>query len=259
MTRQGFLTLGLLVCLAGPLSAQTPAAEPPVEFLSRAAFHLSAEQLYGEPDERYRWDTHFGGEIDIVDYRAGRLTFTADYEAVLGEEIRIFDPNQGNYILEGSTSLRLPAVEIAAVLYHQSRHLADRPKIAAVDWNMLGVRARRAFPLGALHMDARADMRYSVLTSYVDYRWEFDGRLRGDRVIRPGVGILFSGALRHLGVDGTRDRGGQTGWRGEGGVRLEGSAAAVELFVAAERRIDPYPLEFGTVRWVSAGFKLLSP
>ena len=41
-------------------------------------------------------------------------------------------------------------------------------------------------------------------------------------------------------------------------MRIQGRNAAVELFVAAERRIDPYPLEFGTVTWLTTGFKLLS-
>ena len=36
--------------------------------------------------------------------------------------------------------------------------------------------------------------------------------------------LLASGGLRHLGVDGTRQRGGQTGFRAEGGVRFEGRA-----------------------------------
>lgn len=243
---------------ATPLSAQEPASPPPVEFMPRVAFHLSAEKLGGVADERYRWDTNFGGELDIIDYRAGRGTFVANYQAILGEEIRPFDPNQGNYILEGSASVRLPKAEIAGVFYHQSRHLSDRPKIVPVDWNMLGARARHAFIAGAVHLDARVDVRGTLLRSYVDYTWELDGRIRGDRVLRPGVGVLFAGGIRHLGVDGSRDRGAQTGYRAEGGVRLEGGAGAMEFFVAAERRIDPYPLEFGTVTWASVGFRLLS-
>jgi hypothetical protein len=59
-------------------------------------------------------------------------------------------------------------------------------------------------------------------------------------------------------VDGSQNRGTQTGVRGEGGVRLEGRAGAVELYVAAERRIDPYPLEFNVDHWIGAGFRLLS-
>jgi hypothetical protein len=70
--------------------------------------------------------------------------------------------------------------------------------------------------------------------------------------------VLLAGSVRRLGVDGSRDRGGQTGVRGEAGVRLEGSGGAVELFVSAERRIDPYPLEFSTATWVTAGFRLLT-
>ena len=50
----------------------------------------------------------------------------------------------------------------------------------------------------------------------------------------------------------------QTGFRGEAGVRAEGRAGAMEFFLAVERRIDPYPLQFGTARWVTVGFRLLS-
>jgi hypothetical protein len=72
------------------------------------------------------------------------------------------------------------------------------------------------------------------------------------------LALVASGEVQVLGVDGTRDRGTQFGFRSEGGVRIEGRAAAAELFVAGERRIDPYPLEFGHETWVSAGFRLVS-
>ena len=78
---------------------------------------------------------------------------------------------------------------------------------------------------------------------------------------RPPVRVAFQPTgleARYLGVDDTRERGNQVGYRAEGGVRLEGSGAAVELFIAGERRIDPYPLEFGTATWFSAGFRLMS-
>ncbi len=41
------------------------------------------------------WDTNFGGELDVIDYRTGRATFVANYQAILGDEFRHFDPNQG--------------------------------------------------------------------------------------------------------------------------------------------------------------------
>jgi hypothetical protein len=246
------------VAYAAPSIAQTAAAAPPVELLSRTEFHLTAEHLWGENDPRFRWEANFGGELDVVDYGVGRFTFLANYQAVLGEEYQVFDPNQGNYVLEGSLSGRLRHVELAAVLYHQSRHLGDRPKDFPVDWNMLGVRAQHGFIVAAMHVDARADLRGAIKQSHVDYRWEFDGRVRADQVITPGVGVLFGGSVRHLWVDDSHDRDGQTGFRIESGVRVDGSAGAIEFLIAAERRIDPYPLEFSTATWVTAGFRLLS-
>ena len=94
--------------------------------------------------------------------------------------------------------------------------------------------------------------------SFVDYSWEIDSGLRTDVQIRHGIGVLATGDLRLLGVDGTQNRGNQTGFRLEGGLRAEGRAGAMEFFLAVERRIDPYPLEFGTASWVTVGFRLLS-
>lgn len=273
MTRHCLAVLALLACPAASFAQNTaaplqerptqvqPATRPPspkVSFLTRAAFHMGAEHLSGIADERFRWDANFGGDLDLVDYTYGRLTFAANYQAILGEELWIFDPNQGNYTLEGALSARLGATEGALVFYHQSRHLSDRPKDRPVDWNMFGGRINRAFLAGATYIEAQADLRGSVQRSFVDYVWEFDGRVRADQLLRPGVGVFGAGRLRHLGVDGTANREGPTGYRAEGGVRLEGNGAAVELFVSAERRIDPYPLEFGTATWMTAGFRLLT-
>jgi hypothetical protein len=251
----------IVVVWAVPTRGQTAAAadEPArtVQFLPRTAFHMAAQHLSGD-DPRFVWDADFGGELDIVDYGMGRFTFEANYQVVLGEEIRSFDPNQGNYILTGLGSVRSGALEIAGVLYHQSRHLADRPKEDAVDWNMLGGRVRRAFSYGPAAIDTRADLRGVFMKTSVDYTWELDAAVRSDVNVHPGVGLLVAIDLRYLGVDGSRGRGNQTGYTIEAGVRFEGRAGAIELFVAGERRIDPFPLEVGTGEWVTAGFRLLS-
>jgi hypothetical protein len=123
---------------------------------------------------------------------------------------------------------------------------------------MLGVRLRAARPLGRARVEARADLRGSIKKSSVDYDWEFDTRLDSVLPVRPGVGVVGGFMLRILGVDGTEGRGTQTGFRAEGGVRLEGRAGAMVLFVAGERRVDPELLEFGTRTWAAAGFRLLS-
>ena len=265
----------LIVVCAAPLRAQAtdpePVAQDPgsrtsqspddgtrtVTFMPRTAFHLDAEHLSGD-DPRYAWDADFGGELDVVDYGRGRFTFLANYQVVLGEEIRLFDPNQGNYILAGFVSARIRQTEVAAQLYHQSRHLADRPKEEAIDWNMLGLRALRRFSYRQAVFDARADARGVFMKTTVDYSWEIDAGVRSDMKIRPRVGLLAAGDIRYLGVDGSLERGNQTGYRVEGGVRFEGDAGAIELFVGGERRIDPYPVEFGIAEWVTVGFRLLT-
>jgi len=211
-----------------------------------------------DDDPRFVWDARFGSELDFIDFGRGRATFAAEYEVLLGDELRIFDPNQGIYTLAGSLSARLRAVEVAGVFHHVSRHLSDRPKRQAIDWNMAGARVRGTFGRGRSTLDTRVDVRGVVQRSYVDYRWELDAAARGRVRVAPRAAVVVAGGIRVLGVDGTRDRATQYGARGEGGVRLEGPAAAVELFVAAERRIDPYPLEFSTGSWVSAGFRLVS-
>ena len=53
------------------------------------------------------WDTNFGGEIDVIDYRTGRAIFAANYQAILGDEFRPFDPNQGNYIIGVGVTARV--------------------------------------------------------------------------------------------------------------------------------------------------------
>ena len=238
----------MLAC-AAPAAAQ-------VQFVPRYDFHMSAEHL-SHDDPRYVWDADFGGEIDVVDYGAGRFTFWANYEVITGEQLRVFDPNQGNYILGGSLSGRIAGLEVAGVLYHQSRHLSDRPKTDPVDWNMLGGRVLRTFTAGGSEWQARADLRRTIQHSYVDYSWELEPALTGRIPVGSHVAVTTTLSTRVMGTDGTRDRGTQTGFLAEGGVRFEGSAGAIELFVAAERRIDPYPMEFGTATWAKAGFRLV--
>jgi hypothetical protein len=237
------------VC-AAPASAQT------VDVLTHAAYRVSADHLTSD-DERFNWDARFGGDIDLVDYGSGRVNFLADYQVILGEQRRSFDPNQGNYLLAGSVSHRFAGLEAAAVFHHESHHLSDREKEQAVDWNMLGGRVLKVVPVRRGHIDTQADMRWVIKKSYVDYDSEFAGEARAVLPIDQRFSAIADGSLRFVGVDDSQDRGTQTGFRVEGGIRIEGRGAAVELFVAGERRVDPYPLEFGTAQWLTAGFRLL--
>ena len=248
----------ILASVASSVSAQTTNRGPTVSFLPRSAFHMNAEHLGGIDDPRFTWDANLGGELDLVDYTSGRFIFAANYQAILGEELKLFDPNQGNYTLQGALTARVKRVEAGLVFHHLSRHLGDRANTQPVDWNMLGGRLSQVFLVNGTLIDVQGDLRWTIQHSFVDYTWELDTHVRVDRLLKPSVGVLAAGSFRHLGVDGTAGRDGQNGFRAEGGVRFEGSGGAVELFVGAERRIDPYPLEFGTATWMTAGFRLLS-
>lgn len=246
--------LGALVCLAAGVR---PAAAQQLDFLTHSAFHLSAEHQSGD-DPRFVWDTHFGGDLDLVDYGRGRLNFLADYNAGLGERFRAFDPEQGNYTLAGFGSHRFDRFEAGVLFHHESRHLSDRAKRQAVDWNMVGGRLLKSLDTHGLHVDSRADLRAAIMKSYVDYTWQLEGDSRVSYPLDTRVSVIGGATLQFTGTNGDQGRGTQTGVRVEGGLHIAGKGAGVELFIAGERRVDPYPLDFGTANWLTAGFRLLN-
>ena len=95
-----------LLMLAASANAQSPDAQAPEPGSCRVTTFIWARRLIID-DQRFSWDTHFGGSIDAIDYVVGRLSGIVDYEAILGNEFRAFDPNQGNYTLEVSASYRI--------------------------------------------------------------------------------------------------------------------------------------------------------
>jgi hypothetical protein len=255
------IVAGLILFLTSPAFAQQPLASPPAsaKFLSRFSFHLSAAALAND-DPRFSWDTHFGGDVDVVDYVYGRIATVMDYQAMLGNELRPFDPNQGNYILELSTSYRIRRTEVAAIFHHVSRHLSDRPKVIPVAWNILGVRVLRQATLGRATIDMLADFGRTTQKVNVDYRWSsnVDVAVRGQfhrhaAVFARGAGHLMS----VIPTPGSPARHAQTGGVVEGGLRFIGEAGVGELFVGYERRFDAYPLGFAPARWFMVGFRVL--
>jgi len=259
MSRWYLVVAVVLWAVAAPARAQDPTQPPPprIRFIPRYDFHISADRLSTD-DARFVWDTNFGGEVDLVDYVLGRATFTGNFESVLGNQFRNFDPNQGNYLLDGSLSWRERGIEVAALFHHTSRHLSDRFKRSAVAWNMLGVRVQHDIAVRKTAIQLKGDLRGTLVKNNVDYDWETGGDVRVAVPLRAAVSFITTGRLQLLGVDGSQQRGTQTGARAEAGVRIAGEKGAIELIVAAERRVDPYPLEFSTLNWVSAGFRFVS-
>ena len=260
------LTLLGLLAFAVPAAAQIPqpiAVPAPAgpEFLPRYDFHMSVYQLYGEDDpaQRFSWDTHFGGSFDLLDYVFGRATVDIDYEAVMGHEYRLFDPNQANYTLEASLSGRVGKMEIAGVFHHVSRHLSDRPKPNAVAWNAPGGRLLRRIETSAATVDVAVELGRVIQHSFVDYTWIGGGDVLVRHPISPRFGAFVHGSAHLFGVDGTiPDRGTQFGVLAEAGVRVAGRGGALETFAGFERRVDAFPLERVPQNWALAGFRLLS-
>jgi len=247
----------LTLLLTPPAAAQQPIAAPQKpDFLSRYDFHLSAASL-GTDDPRFSWDTYFGGDVDVVDYVAGRTSVLIDYEAVIGSQLRAFDPNQGIYTLELSSSLRTAGTEVAAIFHHVSRHLSDRAKDFPIAWNVLGVRVLRHAALGSTTIDADADAGRITERAYVDYTWVADADVVVRRQIASRAGVYGRGSGHLIGVASTPLlRHNQSGGAVEAGVRLIGGDGVAELFAGFERRIDADPLDFQPQQWLMVGFRL---
>jgi hypothetical protein len=257
---------GLVVCLSlvavSPAAAQQPEPTPPKtpQFMARYDFHLAAMGLV-QKSPHYTWDTHFGGDVDILDYVVGRAKVLVDYEALLGSEYRAFDPNQGNYTLEASGSARIKGTEIAGVFHHVSRHLSDRPKRFAIAWNVAGVRVLRRFTIGRSQLDLRAEGGKVVQHAFVDYSYTGNANVRLDRSFNSHVGIYGRVFGEAIGVKPNPDsnpRGTQTGGVVEAGIRLGGPGGALELYGGFEKRIDADQIDRVPVRWAFAGFRLVN-
>jgi hypothetical protein len=250
----------LILTLAGRAAAQQPMRDRPSthEFLSRYDFHLVLAGLADE-DDRFSWDGRVGAELDLVDYVVGRFSALAEYQVVMGNELRAFDANQGTYTLEAASSFRAASTEFAAVFHHVSRHLSDRGNKRAIAMNIFGSRVLRRIPLGAGTLDVWADLGRVVQHTYVDYTWRARVSLVARRPMGSRLGVFGRAFGETYGVNPqVAGRDGQHGGRVEGGLRLAGRAAAVELFAGYERVIDADPLDRQPRRWAFAGFRVIN-
>ena len=250
--RIGVALIGLIVlAFASESRAQS--------WLPRARYYFQWAALESS-DPRFTADGMMGVDVDLVDYGAGRLAFAADYEAVLGHEVRPFEINHDNFAMEAFATARVRSSEIAVAFHHVSRHLSDRANPNIIAWNVLDFRAMRHFNVGESHIDAELAAGHVLQTTFVDYTWTSDLYLTLRRRLANRVGFFASGRGRLIGVDESkqgRDR--QCGARLETGIRVKGGATALELFAGYERRIDGFPTERTRVRMFAFGFRFTSP
>lgn len=257
---RGAVAICLVLLASVPARAQQPSSSPPSapEFMSRYRFQMSAAALAVD-DDRFSWDTHWGGDFDLLDYVTGRMSFLADYQAVLGDQFQPFDPNQGTYTLAASASVRAGRTEFAGVFRHVSRHLGDRAKNFGIAYNVLAGRVMRQLVLPRGTLDIRADAGKALQRAYVDYTWTgaVDATIRQALSSRVGVFGHVFGETYGV-VPRIARRGLQQGGRVEGGVRVSGRGGALELFAGYERVVDADPLDRQPRRWAFAGFRLTS-
>ena len=259
--RGGVGLLAFVLLLSGTAaSAQDASSEPPDRapvFVSNYDFHISLEAI-SNADPRFSWIGRVGGDFDLVDLGWGRLNLLADYEVITGDEFRPFDTNQGNYTLQASVAFPVRGNDLSVVLHHVSRHLADRPKRESVAWNVLGVHVRRRFVRDATAVDIGARLGSIVQHSWVDYAWTADAGARIAQAISRRLHVFADGSVGWFGIDETRSsRPAQWNGRVEVGVRIDGRAGDVEVFLGYGRRADAYPTETAARRWPVAGVRII--
>ena len=174
-------------------------------------------------DPHFSWDTHWVGDFDLVDYVYGRFTFIADYQAILGEEFRPFDPYQSIYYLSASASYRRASNEWALVFHHVSRHLGDRPKRDPVAMNAWIVRLLKHIDRGSETIDFKGDIGPVVARAWVDYTWLGTVDVTVRHPLRPSMALYGRGIGQTYGVDEEiAGRGQQWGGRLEAGATTQG-------------------------------------
>jgi hypothetical protein len=250
----------LLTIVAIPAYAQQPLGitEAPDhgEFLPRFDFNVSADKV-AIPDQRFSWDTHWAADWDMFDYVYGRISFLADYQALLGSEYRPFDPYQSSYLLEASGSYRIGKTELLGVLNHISRHYGDRFNQRAVAENSLGGRVMRRFGGEPTSLELRADVRKVIAHAFVDYTSFSNIDLIFRRSFNDRTGFYTRAFGQLTTVDkAIAGRDNLLGGRVEVGLHIKGERPSMDLFVGAERVIDADQLDRQAKRWAFAGFRI---
>jgi hypothetical protein len=238
----------MLVQLAA--AAQASAAAPPV-FLPEAFARFEAAVYFPNEDDQV-WTGWIGAGADLL--KAGRVTFevTADVETVVGREIRAFDPNQANYHLAAAMRVLVAGDEVIPFFHHVSRHAVDRPKVQAVDWNLMGVRGRVLFAGGRGWITVGVGRVLG--DSPVGYEWELTGRVEFEPVRR----VYAMVDVRRVAAEPVPafPRGSFTDLSLEGGVRWHSGRRILDLFAAFERRNDVFIQAPGVRDRLLVGFRL---
>jgi hypothetical protein len=228
-----------------------------VELLPDVSVHLEAAR-YAPVETDMHWMGWIGAGAGLIGVGATRAYFTADVETIIGNTRRAFDASQANYHLEVGMHRHLGARYEAAVFFHHvSRHVVDRPKEQAVDWNVLGVRLAGQRP-GRVPLAFNFGLGHTTLASLVGYRWEARGRLDAGFPIGEKSEAYLTGRARYVTVERSEafSRGDFLDRSGEAGLRWRRGARTLETYAAWERRHDVFVVVPGARSRGLFGFRI---
>ena len=244
----------LILCvlaLAGTASAGQ------AELLPDASLHLEASR-YAPVETDLHWDSWIGGGASLVRVDAATAYLTADLETVLGNTRRTFDATQANYHLEVGAWLKLGERKVSLFFHHVSRHVVDRPKPEAVDWNVLGARVMAPLPWAALPGRLTLGVGHTTQESSVGYGWEMTARVEADLVGRGPKHLYLSADARLVTAESSPrfPRGGFVDFNAEAGVRFSNGTRALQLFAAFDHRNDVFVAAPGVRDRAQFGFRI---
>jgi len=213
---------------------------------------------YAPVDTDFRWVGWIGAGAGVLEVGGVTAYFTADVETIIGNTRRTFDANQANYHLEGGARRRLGERHEAAIVFHHvSRHLVDRAKTEAVDWNLLGVRVSGHRP-GRVPLGYVVGLGHTTLASAVGYRWEATGHLDAALLGGEAAEMYVAGDARYVTVERSEafPRGNFLDRSVEGGVRWRRGGRRLETFAAWQHRNDVFVEHPGTWSRALFGFRI---
>jgi hypothetical protein len=244
-----------------PASAQNLPNFPPAGeargLLPGYTGYISLETLSGG-DSRFEWDFDLGADVDLLRAGPARVNLLVNYESVLGKQLQRFDPIFNNYTIDVTGGAEAGAFELAVRFHHLSRHLGDRQKRFGIAWNAVGPQVAWRFDGGAVDAQVRGWVLAVYNRYYVDYTTEAGADAIVEHVLSPRWAVVGRGSAIVMAVEGSARRDTQSGGRLEGALRFNGGRALLELYLAADRRIDADPIDARPVTWAVAGLRLMT-
>jgi hypothetical protein len=237
---RAFCAVVLLVLVFADFASGSEGDADRVKFLPFLGPRLEAAR-YSPANGEFAWVGWIGASVDLVEKGKWSAYFNPNVETILGHRIRSFEAVQTNYSLEVGGRRAVGRGTLSGFFHHVSRHVQDRDKFQAVDWNFLGLKHDSPWPeKWGRRGGWAASLAVATLASAVEYNWE--ARVSGEiDIVRKGAKALFALAdVRHVGAAATPEfpRDALTDLRAEAGFRHWEGSRQFDLFVAYEHRND---------------------